>query len=162
MKMSSTRNDQHIKLSWFRDVASVIEEKDGRSFEIGTVILETLANAIVGCTYYHHMLPAFEAPMKNVSLKKYKKRLDGYQNELNAVANKIKRLHHRFPEISEERFALDDPEFFDLAIPIPFTVPYPATATQSSYMGVILTKITPYVKLLGTCHELEILKIVKK
>ena len=155
----------NLKLSWFQDVASVIEENDGRSFEIGTVILETLANTVVGCTYYHHILLAYENSGGQASIGAYGKRIKAYQHKFKEAMDRIKKLRKSHPEIPEDCVDLDDPdepEFFDLSIPIPFPVPYRSPATQRSYEAIILQQITNYVKILGTLHELEILRIEKR
>jgi hypothetical protein len=134
-----------IVLDWDFDYASVLEQKDGHIFEIGMVILETLAFAIVGCTYYHHMMPL----TCNV------KALKQYQDQVAQFKEELQVLHRTYPEISPKRLRQDtprNPHFLDLAIPLTFAVPLLPT---DAYQKQVLQKILPYTKLLKPIYVME-------
>ena len=134
-----------ILLDWDYDYASVLEQKDGRIFEIGMVTLDTLAFAIVGCTYYHHMMPL----TCNV------KALKQDQDQVAQFKEEIQALHTIHPEISPKRLRQDiprNPHFLDLAIPLKFTVPL---LPKDAYHEQILHKILPYTKLLKPIYVME-------
>jgi hypothetical protein len=135
-----------ITLDWEDEYASVLTEKDGRCFEIGTVVLKTLAYAIVGCTYYHHVLPVSDGT------KFSKSRKVQYTRAKEVIAS----LERDHPEISVKNLRIDDarnPHFFDLAIPLKFTVPL---LFSDPYQAQVSTKIHPYTQLLAPVYNLEV------
>ena len=147
-----------IRLRWFEDIADVIEVKNGRSFEIGTVTVTRLANTVVGCDYYHHTLSSLENAGMKSSIAMYSGKIGKYQRDLQEIRKKLQTLHEDHPEISEKHMRLDDPDdpqFFDLCIHINFPVPFLPT---EPYQATILEKIRPYIELLGTIHALEIIR----
>ena len=155
--MEKVSKEIGIKLIWFQEMANVIDQNNGRSFEIGVVALNTVENAIIGCTYYHHMLPSFEGAEGASSLLTYQERIGSHQQDLEKIMNNIRKLYRDHPEVSVERLSLDDPDdpqFFDLAIPIKFPVPL---LRSDSYMAAVQEKVVHYATLLGPLHVLEIL-----
>jgi hypothetical protein len=141
-----------ITLEWDDDSASVLEQEDGRFFEIGTVVLNTLAFAIVGCTYHHHMIP-----LSNDS--KYK---TAHRQQLTQIKNELKSLQASHPEISVKHLCADasgDPRFLDLAIPLDFPIPL---LLSDPYQEQVLAKITPYTTLLKSVHNLELIRRTAK
>ncbi len=144
-----------IKLNWFDDVADVIEQKDDLKFLIGSVTLNIWGNLILGCTYFHHVLPAFNGEEYQASFGKYRKMAAAHQHELNKLEKKIRRLHKTYPEISENGLVFDDPEMIDLSIDIKFPIPFLLT---DPYESAVLEKITPYISVLGPVHEIELVK----
>ena len=147
-----------IELSWYEDVADVIEWNGGQKFEVGTVSLEVWGKAIMGCTYHHHVLPTFTPVNRNLTLRDYRRGMNSHAYELKALRCKIRTLSRDHPEISEEALVLDDPDnpqLIDLSIRITFPVPL---STDGSYGQAVLEKILPYIDLLGTVHAIEILK----
>ena len=147
-----------IKLDWYEDMADVIELNDGRKFKVGIVLLEVWGKAIMGCTYYHHVLPTFTPCDPNLTIHDYRRGMDSHKYELKALRCKIRTLSRDHPEISEAALVLDDPDdpqLIDLSIRIPFSVPL---STDDPYEQAILEKIMPYIDLLGTVHAIEILK----
>jgi len=138
-----------IKLNWFQQTATVLEKKKGSLFEIGTLVLDIIADAIIGFTYYHHILPTSETPNEEIPSQK---------NKLIETIERINELNRNYPEISEENLNFDDserPELLDLAIFIRFVVPF---LSNDPYQDAVLEKVQPYVKLLGSIHLIEILK----
>ena len=71
-----------IKLSWYEDVADVIEWNGGHKFEVGTVSLEVWGKAIMGCTYYHHVLLTFTPGNPNLTLRDYRRSMNSHAYEL--------------------------------------------------------------------------------
>ena len=143
-----------IKLNWFEDVADVLEEEDGRLYEIGTVNLTTLGNGIIGCVYYHHIIPKLEPQDMDASIKNYQRIIKSHQRKLNKVMQKIRDINREYPEISTENLRTDGEYFIDLEIPIQFGAPI---HPSDFYTPTILQKIIPYIQLLGGLHELELL-----
>jgi hypothetical protein len=135
-----------ITLEWDDDSASVLEQENGRFFEIGTVVLNTLAFAIVGCTYYHHLMP-----LSNDS--KYK---TVHRQQLTQIKSELKQLQANHPEISARHLYADasgDPRFLDLAIPLEFPIPL---LLSDSYQEQVLAKIvktTPSLFPFSRCHS---------
>jgi len=135
-----------ITLDWEDEYASVLTQKDSRCFEIGTVFLKTLAYAIVGCTYFHHVVPVSEGTTFSKSRKAQ------YSHAREAIAV-IERDH---AEISVNNLRIDDPRnphFFDLAISLKFTVPL---LFSDPYQEQVRTKILPYTQLLQPVYNLEV------
>jgi len=135
-----------ITLEWEYDSGSVLEHKDGRIFEIGTVVLERLAFAIVGCTYYHHIMPL------NCNIKM----MPRYYDQNVQFREELQALHATYPEISPKHLRQDtprNPHFLDLAIRLKFTVPLLFT---DAYQEQILKKILPYTTLLKPIYTMEL------
>ena len=135
-----------ITLEWDFESASVIAQKDGRFFEIGTVTLKLLAWAIVGCTYYHHLLPV---SADDLCSEKYSEAFDRVKNE-------VKELQREDPAISVKHLRLDHPRhlcFLDLAVKLKFPVPLPFLEL---YDAKICDKILPYTKLLKPVYNMEL------
>jgi len=135
-----------ITLEWDFESASVIEQKDGRFFEIGTVTLKLLAWAIVGCTYYHHLLPISE---EDICKERRSETLERARNE-------IWELHREHPEISVKHLRLDHPKhpcFYDVAIELQFGVPL---LFSDPYQKKVLETIFPYTQLLKKVYNMEL------
>ena len=135
-----------ITLDWEYDSAYVLEQKDGRTFEIGTVDLNTLALVIVGCTYYHHLIP----------LNCEEDYLKTHGDQIAQLREEIRGLHADHPEISPRRLRLNtprSPHFLDLAIKIQFSVPL---LFSDPYKEYILEKIIPYTQVLTPIYNMEL------
>jgi len=149
--------EEKIQLQWFQDTADVLEQKNGRIYVIGTLTLHTLAGVIVGCTYYHHLLPALDATARGTHLKEYRTHLTAHSRKVTRVLKSIQGLSQEFPEVSEKNIQLDDPDdphFIDLSISIQFTLPLLPT---DPYTPAIIDRLRPYIQLLGSLHEVELL-----
>jgi hypothetical protein len=145
------------KVEWYEDSGCVIIANNGKWYEIGTVVLHTLSAAIVGCTYYHHTLPTPNYLM-DFSLKKYKQGLKKNKQAVEKMEKHIQSLHKKFPEISVKGLyfeSAESPDFIDLAIEIPFPIPY---LPEDCYQDVIFKKLTEYIALLGVACAPEILQ----
>jgi len=153
-----------VRINWSEDfygipTAEVIEDNNGRSYEIGTVSLNTLANAIVGFTYYHHMTVAFESTVGESALEDELKRMELFQNKMKRIQKRIRTIRRNHPEIHENKLNLDNPEnpmFIDLSIPITFPIPLPET--DETHKEEILDRVRQLALLLGTLQDLELLK----
>ena len=138
-----------IMLEWDDESASVLAQKDGRTFEIGTVILKTLAFTIVGCTYYHHLL----------AITCDATRSEMYQTQLAKIRAGVDKLHRAHPEITAKNLHLDtprNPTFLDLRIPIKFPIPFLFT---DSYSEQVQKRILPYTQLLKPVYNLEVMHL---
>jgi hypothetical protein len=149
--------EEKIQLQWFQDTADVLEQKDGRTYVIGTLTLHTLAGVIVGCTYYHHLLPVVDAGARGTRLKEYRTSLTTHNRKVADIVKQIRSLVKGFPEISENNIHVDDPDdpqFLDLAISIQFGLPFLPT---DPYTHAIVERLRSYIQLVGSLHELELL-----
>jgi hypothetical protein len=135
-----------ITLDWEYESASVLEQKDGRTFEIGTVVLHTLALAIVGCTYHHHILP----------MNCEAKYLKTHGDQIEQLREELRELHANYPEVSAKNLRLDtprSPHFLDLDIKLQFPIPF---LFSDPYKEYILEKIIPYTQLLTPVYTMEL------
>ena len=144
-----------IMLDWYQDVASVFKQSNGHTFAIGTVVLKRLAMAVVGCTYYHHIIPRFGGE-REISRKEYRGTLKTDSRAIRELLKRLGNLEREYPEISGERLQLDEEEhFIDLAIAIEFAVPYQPT---EPYDLAIQEAVLKYAGLLGRPQAMEILE----
>ena len=135
-----------ITLDWEYESASVLEQKDGRIFEIGTAVLHTLALAIVGCTYHQHILPV------NCEAKY----LQTHNDQIEQLREELRELHTDYPEVSAKNLRLDtprSPHFLDLTIKLQFPVPF---LFSDPYKEYILEKIIPYTHVLKPIYIMEL------
>ncbi len=138
--------DTHLFLDWNEEEANVIEQQDGRSFEVGRVTLRTLTGIIVGCIYYHYLLP--------MAIVRQEGR--GAGSAYQRILQHLRTLHIIYPEIAADQLRQRSSKFLELAIPIQFPVPFHPT---DPYAQTVLDRITPYIHSLGTTHLFEILRI---
>lgn len=145
----------NIELNWIGNIGNVIEHYNGQSFVIGTVRLDILSIAAVGFTYFHHLLPLPEGAGSS-SLSHYENALSSHKKAFRKLKARITLLHQKYAEISVASLQIDEPEFpqfIDIAIQIRFPLPLPLIDYPHR---IILDQITPYIELLGSTHELEI------
>jgi len=158
-------SSNQIELNWYEDITDVIEIYNERSFMIGTVALDTLANAVVGFTYYHHMISVVTQPEGFVitesdgSVKGYRKILRLHERKVGRLVKRIRRIHRDYPEIDKDRLVFDNSEnamFIDLKVSETF--PIPLLRSNHSFISNILERVRFYSLLLGTIDDYEILK----
>ncbi|MHA1649822.1 MAG: hypothetical protein ACTSYB_06495 [Candidatus Helarchaeota archaeon] len=143
-----------FSLEWYQGTGTVYEHLNEHTYEIGTVSLKTLTNAIVGCVYYHHILPVLEINEK-WNFEEYQKALKSHQRKIKRITRRLKKYQKIYPGLAEAKLAKIDPFFIDVAIPINFPVPF---LRSDPYNKAIIEKITPYIFILNPLRLLEVIK----